>query len=410
MLFPILEQKNRLGLLSVSVLFVLLSACGGGGSATNPGNGSGGGPVTGYTYQPPANIGDGWTVSDAGSQGMSVQALENMMNAIGRGEFPIIDSIAIASQGALVFDETIRTRLDDKDGRVDNGDLSMHAQFSASKSIASILVGIAIDLGDISGVDAPYLSLFDYPSYNNWDERKNQITLKHVLTMRLGLQWDEWNPSYSDPNNALIRFYNRNHDYSKGLLDLPMETDPGTKYAYNTLASVSLGQAIQNRSPLTFVDFLNTYLMDPLRITQVKWLDTPTGLPNLGSGLYLHTRDMAKFGQMYMDGGRWNGQQIVSSEWVAASIQPYTELIWSNPSTRDWQVDGYGYQWWTGYFEHGGQVLSTYAARGYGQQTVMVIPELELVIAVNANAYEERTDQVNQVFKLIDRFILPTFQ
>ena len=124
---------------------------GGSDVATNPGNGSGGGPATGYTYQPPANIGDGWTVSDAGSQGMSVQALEDMMNAIGRGGFPIIDSIAIARQGALVFDETIRTQLDDKDSWVANGDLSMHAQFSASKSIASILVGIAIDLGDISG-------------------------------------------------------------------------------------------------------------------------------------------------------------------------------------------------------------------------------------------------------------------
>ena len=410
MLFSISEQKIRRGLLSAGVLFMLLSACGGGGSATNPGNGSGGEPATGYTYQPPANIGDGWTVSDAGSQGMSVQALEDMMNAIGRGEFPIIDSIAIARQGALVFDETVRTHLDDKDSWVANGDLSMHAQFSASKSIASILVGIAIDLENISGVDVPYLSLFDYPSYDNWDERKDQITLKHVLTMRLGLQWDEWNLSYSDPNNALILFYDRNHDYSKGLLDLPMETDPGTKFAYNTVASVSLGQAVQNQSPLTLVDFLDTYLMAPLSITQVQWVETPTGLPDLGGGLYLHSRDMAKFGQMYMDGGRWNDQPIVSSEWVAASIQPYTDLAWSEPSTRDWQVDGYGYQWWTGYFEHDGQVLSSYAARGWGQQTVMVIPELELVIAVNANAYEERPDQVNQVFNLIDRFILPTFQ
>ncbi len=412
MLFPILDQKNRLALLSVSVLFMLVSACGGGGSATNPGNGSGGGPATGYTYQPPADIGDGWTVSDAGSQGMSVQALEDMMNAIGRGEFPIIDSIAIARQGTLVFDETIRTQLDDKDSWVANGDLSMHAQFSASKSIASILVGIAIDRVevDISGVGAPYLSLFDYPSYDNWDDRKNQITLEHVLTMRLGLQWDEWNLSYSDPNNALIQFYNRNHDYSKGLLDLPMETDPGSKYAYNTVASVSLGQAVQNRSPLTYADFLNSYLLDPLRITQVRWTETPTGLPDLGGGLYLYSRDMVKFGQMYMDDGRWNGQQIVSSEWVAASIQPYTDLAWTDPSTRDWQVDGYGYQWWTGYFEHNDQVLSSYAARGWGQQTVMVIPELELVIAVNANAYEQRADQVNQVFNLIDRFILPAVQ
>jgi len=404
MFLAISEQKNRLSLLSTSLLLMLLSACGGGGSS------GGGEPATGYTYQPPANMGDGWTVSDAGSQGMSVQRLEDMMDAIGRGEFPIIDSIAIASQGALVFDETIRTHLDDKDSWVDNGDLSMHAQFSASKSVASILVGIAVDLGDIGGVDVPYLSLFDYPGYDNWDERKNQITLEHVLTMRLGLQWDEWNPSYSDPNNALIHFYNQNHDYSKGLLDLPMDADPGSRYAYNTIATVSLGQAVQNRSPLTYADFLNTYLLDPLRITRVNFTETPTGLPDLGGGLYMYSRDMVKFGQMYMDDGRWNGQQIVSSEWVAASIQAYTDLAWSEPETRDWQVDGYGYQWWTGYFEHGGQVLRSFAALGYGQQLVMVIPELELLIAVNSSGYEELPEQGNQVYDLIDRFLLPTPQ
>jgi len=408
MLSVISGQKVQLGLLSTSLLFMLLSACGGGSdNAANPGNGSGGGAGTAYTYQPPADLSDGWTVGDAGAHGMSVQRLEDMMDAIGRSEYPIIDSIAIASQGTLVFDETVRTQLDDKDSWVVNDDPSMHAQFSASKSIASILVGIAIDLGDISGVDTPYLSFFDYPNYENWDERKNQITLHHVLTMRLGLQWDEWNPSYSDPNNALIAFINQIHDYSKGLLDLPMDADAGSKYAYNTVATVSLGQALQNRGPLAYADYLNTYLLDPLRITNVKITQTPTGLPDLGGGLYLYSRDMVKFGQLYMDDGRWNGQQIVSSEWVAASIHAYTDLAWTEPETRDWQIDGYGYQWWVGHFEHGGQVLDSFAALGYGQQLVMVIPDLQLVIAVNSNGYEELPEQRNQVYNLIDRFLLP---
>jgi len=404
MFFAVSGQKSSRGLLSASLLILLLSACGGGGG------GGSGEPSTGYTYQPPASMADGWTVGDAGSQGMSVQRLEDMMNAIGRGEFPIIDSIAVASQGMLVFDETVRTQLDEKDGWVGNGNPSMHAQFSASKSIASILVGIAVDLGDISGADVPYLNLFDYPSYDNWDERKNQITLEHVLTMRLGLLWDEWSVPYGDPNNAVVRFFNQHDDYSKGLLDLPMQTDPGTQFAYNTIASISLGQAIENRDPLSCVDFLNTYLLDPLDITRVAWVVTPTGLPDLGGGLYLYARDMVKFGQMYMDDGRWNGQQIVSSEWVAASIQPYTELSWTEPETRDWKIDGYGYQWWVGHFEHDGQVFSSFAARGWGQQTVMVIPELELVVAINSNDYDGRPDGVNQVFGLIDQFMLPAVQ
>ncbi len=408
MFFACFRQNSRRDLLLAGALFISLSACGGNNSAANSGNESR--PPSVYTYHPPAAIGDGWTVGEAGDHGISVQSLEDMMAAVGRGEYPIIDSIAIASRGRLVFDETLRTLLDDKDGWVANGDPSMHAQFSSSKSIASILVGIAIDQGDISGVDAPYLSLFDYPSYDNWDERKNQITLHHVLTMRLGLEWDEWSVPYGNPNNAVVRFFNEHHDFSKGLLDLPVETSPGTEFAYNTIASVSLGQAVENQGPLTCADFMSTYLLDPLDITRIAWVETPTGLPDLGGGLFLYGRDMLKFGQMYMDDGRWNGQQIVSSEWVATSIQTYTDLAWSEPATRDWKIDGYGYQWWVGHFEHNGQILSSFATRGWGQQTVMVIPELELVIAINSNDYDGRPDGINQVFGLISRFILPAPQ
>ena len=108
-----------------------------------------------------------------------------------------------------------------------------------------------------------------------------------------------------------------------------------------------------------------------------------------------------------MDDGSWNGQQIVSGNWITASLQSYTELAWTDPNSRDWKVDGYGYQWWTGHFEHNGQELSAFAARGWGQQTVMVIPALDLVIAINSNDYEGRPDAVNQVFGLIARFLLP---
>ena len=139
------KPHNCCGLLLTSVLVLLFSAC---SSGSNSGSG-GGGPVTPYTYQAPANLGDGWTVSHADDQGLSVQRLEDMMGAIDRGEYPIIDSIAIASRGNLVFEATIRTQLDEKDGWVGNTDLSMHAQFSASKSVASILVGIAIDQGHL---------------------------------------------------------------------------------------------------------------------------------------------------------------------------------------------------------------------------------------------------------------------
>jgi CubicO group peptidase (beta-lactamase class C family) len=85
-------------------------------------------------------------------------------------------------------------------------------------------------------------------------------------------------------------------------------------------------------------------------------------------------------------------------------------LAWSEPETRDWQVDGYGYQWWIGHFEHDGQIYPSFAALGYGQQLVMVVPDLELVIAVNSKGYEELPDQRNQVYNLLANFVLPASQ
>ena len=116
---------------------------------------------------------------------------------------------------------------------------------------------------------------------------------------------------------------------------------------------------------------------------------------------------MAKFGQLYLDGGRWNGQQLVSEDWVSRSLTVYTEFGWSNPEEMGWQIDGYGYQWWLGHFDIDGIRYDTFAAWGHGEQWIMSIPALELVVAVNAHAWEGRRDQTNQVFELIRRFLIP---
>jgi len=386
------------------LMLILLSACNGGSS--NGGDTVPPDPV-GYSYTAPADIGDGWTVANAADQGISVQGLEDMMDAISDGEFPVIDAVVIAHQGKLVFNETIRTELDSFDSDVGNNELAVHAEFSASKSIASILVGIAIDQGNIDSVHTSYLDLFAYTNYENWDERKNDILLHDALTMQLGLEWDEWDPPYTSSDNMLITFTGEQVDYSKGLLDLPISSNPGSIFTYNTVVSISLGQAVENSAALSLVDFMNTYLFNALGIVEASWTETPTALPNLGSGLFLYTRDLAKFGQMYMDGGRWNGGQVVSSEWVSESIKLHVELNWNHPEGRNWRLDGYGYQWWLGHFDHAGTIYPSYAARGYGQQNLIVIPDLELVIAANSHDYDELEGQANQVFKLISTYIIP---
>lgn len=397
-----LKHNRALAALCIIFVFLVLSACGGGGGdgqVSPP-------PPEPYSYQAPADQGDGWAVADAGTLGLSVSMLESMMDAM-PAEFDIVDSVAISYRGKLVLDETLRTGLSEFDTWVGNTDPGMHILFSASKSIASIAVGIAIDQGFIAGVDVPYLSLFPYPSYDNWDARKDDLLLEDVLTMRLGLDWNEWDPPYSSPDNRMFRFYEEESDYSKALLDLPMTSDPGTTFAYNTAASVSLGQAIENNSPVSLIEFGFGNLLGPLNISQVEVLTTPTDLPDLGRGLYLHTRDFLKFGQLFANGGTWNGQRLVSESWVNESTRARVALSWSQPDAYEWKLDGYAYQWWTGYFEFEGREIRTFAARGYGQQVLMVIPELDVVVAVFSHAWNENAYEVTQVFELINRFVIP---
>ena len=158
---------------------------------------------------------------------------------------------------------------------------------------------------------------------------------------------------------------------------------------------------------MSLIDFGFTYALTPLGITNVEVFRTPTGLPDLGRGLYLTTRDFLKFGQLYANGGTWNGERIVSEAWVDASVVPYTEFGWAQPETFDWQVSGYGYQWWTGYFEVDGQRVEAYAARGHGEQNLLVIPELDLVVAIFSHAFNLEEDEVNQTYALIANHIIP---
>lgn len=367
-------------------------------------------PPAGFTYQVPEDRGDTWPVAHASTQGIDAEALEAMMDTVLAGGFDVIDSIAIARGGELVFDETIRTELADNDAEVGNTELAMHAQFSVSKSITSLVVGIAIDEGYIAGVDVPYLSLFPYTEYGNWDERKNDITLEHVLTMQLGLQWNEFDPPYTSPDNQWNRFYFNEHDFAKALLDLPMIAAPGTEFAYNTAATVSLGQAVQNSVPLVLDDFAVTQLFFPLGITEIEVTRTPTGLANGGGGFYLRTRDAAKFGQLLLNDGTWNGERLVSSEWLAASLAPQTEMAWADPALWDWQVTGYGYQWWTGSYAHGGATVDAWVAWGHGGQWVVAMPSLDLVVAINSNGYDGGDAALNQAHALIAQHILPALQ
>jgi CubicO group peptidase (beta-lactamase class C family) len=226
------------------------------------------------------------------------------------------------------------------------------------------LIGIALDKGLIEGLDVKASALFpEYPDAFE-DAGKQAITLRHLLTMTAGMQWDEWTYPYTDDRNDHVGLARSPDPVRYGLM-LPMVAEPGKSFAYNSGISIALGQVVRNVSGVTVEEFAAEHLFGPLGIEHWFWYAYPNGAYQTGGGLHLCPRDMTAFGQMFLDGGRG----IVSSGWV-------------EESTRKQAPDAdYGYQWWPAAVDadpwH-------YSALGRGGQSITVIPSLRSVVVFTA--------------------------
>ena len=381
----------------VLYVLLLLAACGGGGG------GSGAAaliPPVQFTYAPPVDNGDGWAVASLADEGMNEALITTMMQRILEGTYPGIDAVAIARNDKLVLHEQIRLTTGRFDRWANNSDPERHILHSTSKSVTSALIGIAIDQGHIASTQVPFYDLFNYGAYDNWDARKGDMTLEDALTMRLGLEWDEWSLPYTDPQNDLVFLENNNNDWAKALLDLPMTSDPGTVFTYNTAATIAIGQALENVTGIPMADYANQYLFYPLDIFDAVWAMSPTGLPIGGSGLYLKIRDQLKFGQLFVNDGVWNGQQLISAAWVADSVVRRVDISsWATYS------EAYGFQWWLDDFVHQQQTVDAWVTAGYGGQYIFCIPELDLVVAFSGHNYENGVG-VSRLYEMVEDLII----
>ena len=387
----------------LTLLVWVLSACGGGGGGGGASPAAVSAPpgpsqIPPYVYNPPEDTLDGWEVAHLADQQFDVDRIERLVDDMNRGNIEGMDAIAIARRGELLLVERFARELDEFDRWIGNRDAERHVLHSASKSFASVLIGIAIDQAYIGGVEAPYYPFFDYADYDNWDGRKVNMTLEHVLTMQLGIQWDEWDVPYGDEANDLTQL-TRTRDWTKTLLDLPMVGQPGLDFVYNTAATTSLCDVLGRVSGISSTEFSQAFLFEPLQIESAEWDLTPTGHCVGGSGLFLTARDMAKLGQVFLDDGQWLGQQIISADWVARSVEPAVSLGGDFTS-------GYGYQWWLGDFEVTGSRYPFYSAQGYGGQYLVVIEELDLVVVLFAQNYTNGLATLG--LQLIEEEIIPS--
>jgi CubicO group peptidase (beta-lactamase class C family) len=295
---------------------------------------------------------DEWRTSTPERQDMESARLQEMMDLIDEEGFAY-DSILVVRHGRIVFEEY----------RNGYGPETEHHLQSVTKSFSSTLIGIAIDRGFLEGVDQRLVDLFPGHTIANLDARKERLTLEHLLTMSDGMDWHELDYPYTDPRNTLGQMWT-SRDAVQHVLDRPMAREPGEAWAYNSGTSILLGGILEEATGQDVLAFAREVLFEPLGIEKVQWDKTTGDHYHTDGGLYLTPRDMARFGYLVLRDGAWDGEQIVSPEWVARSTETHHPIGAGK---------GYGYQWWT--LEDGISV-----ARGHYEQNIYVVPEADMVV------------------------------
>lgn len=311
-----------------------------------------------------------------------------------------VHAVLVSRGGKLVFERYLKGYDEANDRPIANAVFdadTLHDMKSVSKSVASLVLGIAIDRGLITSVDEPIFSFFPELSDLRSPE-KDRILLSHALTMSVGMKWVEATPSTGNDNNDEARMHMA-ADPCRYVLGLPMIAPVGQDFFYNTGVLTLVSAIVRKAVGKPLDEFAREVLFEPLGITRFEW-SRVKGDTNAGGGLRLRPRDMVKIGQLVLAGGRWNDRQIVSKAWIDASTRPRLEA--TGPYF-------YGYLWWLGRSLHGGREIHWDAALGRGGQSIRIVPELDLVVAVTAGYYQDYSQRAFQlqsgVFKEVLRAV-----
>ena len=298
-----------------------------------------------------------WRTSSPEEQGMDSRVLQTMLERIKSQNYSI-DSITIIRNGTLVLDAAVYPYNQN----------TKHMIRSCTKSIVSILIGIAIDQGYIEDVQTPILTFFPDRTVDHLDADKQAMTLENLLTMTSGFRCrDSYLYRWSGLNEM-----RDSDDWVQFMLDLPMKETPGKKFEYCNGGSFLLSAVISETTGMSSQEFAEDHLFKPLGIKDVYWPTNPQGI-NIGWGeLRMLPRDLAKIGYLYLKGGQWNGVQIVPASWVEDSTRKHISATLE---------DGYGYQWWV-------DDSGVYLALGYGGQFIFVVPEKEMVVVFTSDLSE----------------------
>jgi CubicO group peptidase (beta-lactamase class C family) len=341
----------------------LLAGCGSGGAAPAA-------PLPEAALTPPADLPGDWPVARPEELGIEASGLQALVGRLRRGELGRVHGLLIVRHGRLAVEEYFAgSNRDD-----------VHTQQSVTKSVTSLLVGIAIDQGLIRSEDERVLGFFpEYGDLQAQDARRDSLAIEDLLTMRAGLLWTE--EPY--PGSDLERLNGSAGDWVRFVLDRPMREAPGTRWQYNSGGVIVLAGVLRSATGGDPGEFARRHLFEPLGIRGERWVRSPfDGLPHTGGGLFLRARDMARLGELVLRQGIAGGRQVVSTGWLERSSRRAAGPIeWPRPVY-------YGQLFWL--FPFAGAAGAPagpdiVTASGAGGQWIFTAPSLDLVVVFTAD-------------------------
>ena len=341
-----------------------------------------------YVYDKPSDTGDGWSTARAAETGLDeaslarlVQRLAEADPAIGRPG--LMHSILVAHRGKLVLEEYFFGFDREK----------QHDIRSAGKTFASVMLGAAMrEKAGIGPESKIYELVPAMAPFANPDPRKSKITLAHLMTHTSGLACDD-NDENSPGGEGRMQSQSQQPNWWKYTLDLPVVRDPGSRYAYCSAGMNLVGAGLTTATRTWLPELFDRTVARPLQFGRYYWNLMPNDEGYQGGGAYIRPRDLLKLGQLYLDGGVWNGRRIVDSSWVKISTESQAKI---SPATTGLSPEDFGnfygegedgFAWHLGQMQSGGRTYRTYAATGNGGQVLIVVPDAELVVLFTGGNY-----------------------
>lgn len=326
----------------------------------------------------PIQTNSGWQIS---KDAYDKEKIRELKRKIAENLYKEIKSIVVIKNGKLLIEEYF------------NGAdrATLHDTRSVGKSFASTMTGIAIQDGYIKSEEQTLKDFYDLTKFANHSPKKEAVTIKSLLTMSSGFDGND--DDENSPGNE-VKMY-PTADWVKFALDLPMDDkkEIGETFNYFTAGVVVLGDIINKSVPEGLEKYAETKLFRPLGITKYEWQYTPQKVPNTAGGLRMNALDFAKYGQLYKNGGHWNGKQIIPQNWVSKTFTKY----------RGWQ---YGYLFWNTTFNANGKEYEAFNASGNGGNKIFIFKNQPVVIVITATAYG-KWYMHRQVNSMMEQYILP---